>query len=423
MIEQHLSLSDGVVNRMIIYTVAYHHWPEQLIMKNKEEKRGISKLIYREEALHYGIQFVESSELSNDDVSSFILNNESNRMYIQSPSVSEMDVSNLIASFYSTPTKRTVDCDVPFPFFVDEPPNPIPLPMVPSKMTAKPAIDCGVPFFPSDFFNLSPSIQLPPTKLITSTSNDPPPSNDINPPAASDFFHVDASNESPNTNPELSTRPTPIDCCVFIPLNPNPLPLNPTIDCCVPITITNAMPTTMPDSPDAVLSVEKIHEYIKGKVKQNGIAQELLTSKFYTYIKLLQRIHMNFDPIVCQFGIELKNAYVYPCPNVQQRNHDTCQLVTIRLILKKKGKENDVYCQTCARLARNRLVDVEKRRTAPDSRVPISYLSIDELHEKMGRQQHTNREAKGAITSSFRGELKVLTKGSHNNKVKRRKMK
>jgi hypothetical protein len=56
MIEQHLSLSDGVVNRMIIYTVAYHHWPEQLIMKNKEEKRGISKLIYREEALHYGIQ-------------------------------------------------------------------------------------------------------------------------------------------------------------------------------------------------------------------------------------------------------------------------------------------------------------------------------------------------------------------------------
>jgi aryl carrier-like protein len=39
------------------------------------------------------------------------------------------------------------------------------------------------------------------------------------------------------------------------------------------------------------------------------------------------------------------------------------------------------------------------------------------------KEQHTNREAKGAITSSFRGELKVLTKGSHNNKVKRRKMK
>jgi hypothetical protein len=59
----------------------------------------------------------------------------------------------------------------------------------------------------------------------------------------------------------------------------------------------------MPDSPDAVLLVEKIHEYIKGKVKQNGIAHELLTVKFYTYIKLLQRIHMNFDPFFCQFGI------------------------------------------------------------------------------------------------------------------------
>jgi hypothetical protein len=178
MIEQHLSISDGVVNRMIVYTVAYHHWPEQLIMKNKEEKRGISELIYREEALHYGIQFVESSEVPNDDVSS-ILNNESNRMYIQAPSVSEMDVSNLIATFYSTPTKRTVDCGVPFPFILDAASNSIPLPMVPPKMTAKPAIDCGVPFFPSDFFNRSPSIPLTPTKVLPSTSNDPPPSDDI----------------------------------------------------------------------------------------------------------------------------------------------------------------------------------------------------------------------------------------------------
>jgi hypothetical protein len=116
MIEQQFAIVDGVVNHMNIYTVAYQHWPEQLIMKNKEEKRVSSKLIYREEALHYGIQFVESSELPNDDVSS-IFNNESNRMHIQSPSVSEMDVSNLIATFYSTPTKRTVDCGIPFPFF------------------------------------------------------------------------------------------------------------------------------------------------------------------------------------------------------------------------------------------------------------------------------------------------------------------
>jgi hypothetical protein len=49
-------------------------------MKNKKEKRAISKLIYRTEALHYGFQFVETSELPNDDVSSEspIFNNESN---------------------------------------------------------------------------------------------------------------------------------------------------------------------------------------------------------------------------------------------------------------------------------------------------------------------------------------------------------
>jgi hypothetical protein len=107
MIEQQFAISDGVVNHMNIYTVAYHHCPEQLIMNNKDEKRGVSMLIYREEALHYSLQFVESSELPNADVSSSILNNKSNRMHIQAPSVSEMDVSHLIATFYSTPTKRT----------------------------------------------------------------------------------------------------------------------------------------------------------------------------------------------------------------------------------------------------------------------------------------------------------------------------
>jgi hypothetical protein len=101
-----------------------------------------------------------------------------------------MDVSNLIATFYSTPTKRTVDCGIPFPFFLDAASNTIPFPMVPSKTTVKPAIDGLVPFFPSDFFNRSPSIPLNTTKVLPSTSNDPPPSkNDINPPA-SDFFHI-----------------------------------------------------------------------------------------------------------------------------------------------------------------------------------------------------------------------------------------
>jgi hypothetical protein len=44
-------------------------------------------------------------------------------------------------------------------------------------------------------------------------------------------------------------------------------------------------------------------------------------------------------------------------------------------------------------------------------------------HDKY-KEQHTNHEAKGATASSFRGELKVLTKGAHNNnKVKRQKTK
>jgi hypothetical protein len=448
MIEQHLSLSDGVVNRMNIYTVAYHHWPEQLIMKNKNEKRGISKLIYREEALHYGIQFVESSELPNADVSS-ILNNESNRMHIQSPSVSEIDVSTLIGTFYSTPTKRTVDCGVPFQFLVDAASNTIPFPMVPSKTNVKTAIDGLVPFFPSEFFNRSPGIPLHPTKMLPSTSNDPPPSNDINPPAASDFFHVDTSNDSFNTidsynsNPELPTLPTPIDC--YVPIHFPPAPSFPSI---MPDSTIDCLPT-MPDSPDAVLCVKKIHEYIKRKVSQHGIGQELLTSKFSEMIRILQCIHRNFDPIVCQqgIGIELKNLYVFPCPNLQVQN-ETCELMTIR----QRFPTEPVYCQTCTRMERNRLADVhEKRRTAPDSRVPISHLSIDatktsSLSEKWKRkimsalimkvlharsaaehdkykEQHTNREAKGATASSFRGELKVLTKGAHNNKVKRQKTK
>ena len=44
-------------------------------------------------------------------------------------------------------------------------------------------------------------------------------------------------------------------------------------------------------------------------------------------------------------------------------------------------------------------------------------------HNKF-KEQHTNREAKGETASSFRTELKVLTKGAHNsNKVKHQKTK
>jgi hypothetical protein len=200
-------------------------------------------------------------------------------MHVQTPTVSEIDVSTLVSTFYSTPSKKTVDCGVPFsfPFSIDEPPNQIPFPKSPSKTTAKPAFDCHVPFFPSNFFNQSPSIrQLPPAMLPpTQPASNDLPSNElfhpVNPPAASDFISVDASNDFPNTNTELPTRPTPIDCCVQ-PAESNP---NPTIDCCVPTT--NAMPT-MPESPDTVLLVDKIHECIKRKVMQHGISDDLYST-------------------------------------------------------------------------------------------------------------------------------------------------
>jgi hypothetical protein len=87
--------------------------------------------------------------------------------------------------------------------------------MVPSKTTAKPAFDCHVPlFFPSNFFNQSPSIcQLPPAMLPPTqpASNDLPSNHDVLPhvnlPAASDFIPVDSTNNSFTTNPELLKQP------------------------------------------------------------------------------------------------------------------------------------------------------------------------------------------------------------------------
>jgi hypothetical protein len=64
-----------------------------------------------------------------------------------------------------------------------------------------------------------------------------------------------------------------------------------------------------------------------------------------------------------------------------------------------------------------------KRKIMSELILKVLHARSAAEHEKY-KEQHTNREAKGAITSSFRGELKVLTKGAHNNnKVKRRKMK
>ena len=88
-------------------------------------------------------------------------------------------------------------------------------------------IDCCIP---------TPSIQLAPAKALPSiqpASNDPPSNfhHHVNPP--SDLFQFESN------NPDLpTTLPKPIDCCVPATapehnLNPNPLPLNPTVDCCL----------------------------------------------------------------------------------------------------------------------------------------------------------------------------------------------
>ena len=72
MIEQHLSVDDDVVKRKVVYRVAYNHWPEQLILRNMNEKRSISKLISRQEAGNYGNEFVDASiDLSDDSSQMF----------------------------------------------------------------------------------------------------------------------------------------------------------------------------------------------------------------------------------------------------------------------------------------------------------------------------------------------------------------
>jgi hypothetical protein len=90
MIENHLSVDDEVVKRKAVYRVAYHHWLEQLILENMNEKRSISTLISREEAGNYGNEFVETSELPNDGTL-----DDLSQMHVQAPSVCENCVSTL----------------------------------------------------------------------------------------------------------------------------------------------------------------------------------------------------------------------------------------------------------------------------------------------------------------------------------------
>jgi hypothetical protein len=107
-------------------------------------------------------------------------------------------------------------------------------------------------------------------------------------------------------------------------------------------TPTSKKRTNQPVSPDAYPSVGKIHEYIKGKVMMHGIEDELLTTKFYDYIELLQRMHKDFKPIICRIG---------------------------KVLYARAAAEHDKF-----------------------------------------KQQKTNRDAQGSTTTSFRGELKVLSK-------------
>ena len=119
MIEQHLSVSDGVVNRMIVYTVAYHHWPEQLIIKNKNERRPLSKPICRSEAVQYGAQFVETSNSVDVIIHKAGQNNvlavtdNGTKGYVQKPAVTQKVVSTLIASLTSKHGHRVISRSTP----------------------------------------------------------------------------------------------------------------------------------------------------------------------------------------------------------------------------------------------------------------------------------------------------------------------
>jgi hypothetical protein len=130
MIEKYLSVHDEVVKQKTIYKVACHHWPVQLILKNVNEKRFISKLISREEAGNYGLQFVDASIHPSAHDDSY------RKMHFQAPFATEIEVSTIVATFYRTPKKRTVHwCGVSllpsFPFPVDvEPAPPMLLPMM-----------------------------------------------------------------------------------------------------------------------------------------------------------------------------------------------------------------------------------------------------------------------------------------------------
>jgi hypothetical protein len=329
MVEKHLSVADGVVKKKGVYKVARHHWPELLITKNKNESRSIFVPIYRTEAVLYGDQFVEILNRAEEVIwksnrNDVLKADEGKYKYIQTPVVAEKTVSALVASLKSNRGQRVLSRSIPQESKIEE-----------QLIVESISIDeLVVDVRPSSL--LSTSIE----QLIVDTPSLPT----INPPddSATDpslpTIDLDCDH-----NVEMGNEIEPINHHVepFIDTDPRRLIVvsttSPSIQLEPPppiATTPNKMhstnqPVFQPDSPDAYPSVEKIHEYIRRKVMQHGISHELLTFKFNEHVKLLQRMYSNFEPIVCQYGIDLKNVFIFPCPNLQIQK-ETCELMTIR---------------------------------------------------------------------------------------------
>ena len=125
---------------------------------------------------------------------------------------------------------------------------------------------------------------------------------------------------------------------------------------------------------------------------EHGIlSHDLLTFNFYEKMKLLQRMHMNFEPIVCQYGPNFKIAYVIPCRNLQIHT-GSCKHMTIRLLVPQSNENEAVYCQSCAKLANKVSDDVLRRRTAPGSKVPNTNPTDDEKLVKLDRFQKERKK-------------------------------
>jgi hypothetical protein len=169
------------------------------------------------------------------------------------------------------------------------------------------------------------------------------------------------------------------------------VPPKPSIDCCehpfYPETV-----ETSKESPKPVMSIKKIHEYIKRKVfecKQQDAAHEsTYTNRFRRYMQVLKRIHLKFDPIVC-LTPDSSLLYFYPCPDFHCDG--TCNVFSIRKRVPygKRVPFNSVqqaYCESCYVEARKNDVGCDKernQRTAPNSHVPILSLTNGEKVEKI----------------------------------------